>query len=372
MADKNMRIMLVVNEFPPQKFAGTAVATRELALMLRKRGHQVHVVVTTDCLNESRDAVAPGLHVSWMADRPFKGIGILWRLWHLWRIAGRWRPDILQGQSVSCGLLAALVGKGLGIPSFVYAQGQDVYQASRLQRCTEVRWACRLASKVGAVSRHLSASLVTATGCEDVCVIPHGFHLLEPGQPRDALRGQRHLSEAQKVVLSVGRLERIKGQDVLLDAWPRVLKAVPSAELWLVGEGAQRHALEAQADALGITNTVHFMGQKDAACVAECMAAADLFVLPSRSEAFGIVLLEAMAHALPVVASRVGGVPEVLPRHGDATLVEPEDVDGLASAIVRALRQDRYPSAVNREWAMRFEWEHNVVHFEDIYRELVR
>lgn len=372
MMASGLRIMIVVNEFPPQKVAGTAMATRELARMLQRRGHQVHVVVTTVRPGGWSDADALGLVVSWMPDRPFKGIGVLWRLWHLRRIARQWRPDILQGQSISCGLLAALAGRALGVPSFVYAQGQDLYQASPLQRITEVRWACRLASKVGAVSHHLAASLVTATACEDVCVIPHGFHLLEPGRSRDALRGQRQLSETQKVVLSVGRLERIKGQDVLLDAWPRVLEAVPSAVLWLVGDGAQRHALEAQTDALGITNTVHFMGQKDAAGVAECMAAADLFVLPSRSEAFGIVLLEAMAHALPVVASRVGGVPEVLPEHGDATLVEPEDAGGLASGIVRGLQQDRFPSAMNRDWALRFEWENNVAHFEGLYRKLLR
>lgn len=365
-----MRIMIVVNEFPPQKVAGTAVATRELAGELQRRGHAVHVVVTTRHPKQGGEPDMQGLSVSWMPDRPFRGIGVIWRLWHLWRIARGWQPDILQGQAISCGLLAALVGKGLGVPSLAYAQGQDVYQASRLQRVTEVRWACRLSTSVAAVSSHLAAELAAVGAGKAVRVIPHGFRLVEAGHSRVELRRQWQVSDGQQAVLSAGRLERIKGHDVLLDAWPRVIAEVPQARLWLAGDGSRREALQAQAKVLGISGSVRFFGQQDAAGIAACMAAADLFVLPSRSEAFGITLLEAMAHALPVVATRVGGVPEVLPEHGDAALLEAGDAPGLASAIIDALRAGRYPSTDNRGWALRFEWGSHVLHFEDAYRAL--
>jgi len=371
MPDSPMRIMLVVNEFPPQKVAGTAVATQALAWALHARGQQVHVVVTTH--HPDKGAVTEevgGIRISWMPDRPVRGVGIAWRAYHLLRIVRRYRPDVLQGQAISCGLLAAIAGGVCSIPSIVYAQGQDVYQASDMQLRSEIRWACRWSTKVVAVTRHLATRLAGVGACADACVIPHGFNMLDASDSRARLRAQWQAGNAQKVVLNVGRLEHIKGQDVLLRAWPEVIAAEPDACLWLVGDGEQRASLEFLSDALGIVQSVRFLGYMDAAGVADCLAAADLFVLPSRSEAFGIVLLEAMARSLPVVASCVGGVPEVLPDAGDSRMVVAENSEALAMGIVQALRDNRFPSQKNRAWAMGFEWSANVRRFEEMYMDV--
>jgi len=369
MVARPMRIMLVVNEYPPQKVAGTAIATQALAQMLSRRGYAVHVVVTTPC--RSVDGVE-SLCVSSIPDRPFKGVGIFWRLWHVWRFVRRWQPDILQGQSVSCGLLTAVVGKLLNIPNITYAQGQDVYQSTVLQKLTEIRIACRWATVVATVTRQLSLRVESIKASDKASVIPHGFTRMSVPHSRDDFRREKGIAGRQKVVLNVGRLEPIKGQDILLAAWPIVLKQEPDTVLWLVGDGSMREQLAQQVSLLDVDASVKFFGAAEAVAVAAYMSSSDVFVLPSRSEAFGIVLLEAMDRGLPVVATKVGGVPEVLPEHGAISLVAPGDAVELASAIVRQLQCSQYPVKANREWATDFVWEKNVLRFEKIYREIVR
>lgn len=152
----------------------------------------------------------------------------------------------------------------------------------------------------------------------------------------------------------VGRLELEKGQATLIEAWPLVLGRVPAARLLVVGEGSCRAALEAQAEALGLLGTavgtrsecvgtrharpgatVVFTGRRED--VPAVTAALDVAVLPSYREAQGIAILEAMALARPVVASDVGGIPEMITDGVTGLLVPPHDPPALAAAIVRLL-----------------------------------
>jgi glycosyltransferase involved in cell wall biosynthesis len=151
----------------------------------------------------------------------------------------------------------------------------------------------------------------------------------------------------------VARLEQEKGHPTLLDAWSSVVARVPAARLLVIGEGSRREALEAQAEALGLLGqpcegdtcvgtrqarphaTVVFTGRRDD--VPAVTAALDVAVLPSYREALGLAVLEAMALSRPVVATNVGGIPEMVEHERTGLLVAPHDVDGLASAIVRML-----------------------------------
>jgi glycosyltransferase involved in cell wall biosynthesis len=172
---------------------------------------------------------------------------------------------------------------------------------------------------------------------EACCTLPEEY-----GFPADA-----------PMVGCVARLEPEKGHPTLLEAWPLVLARVPSARLLIVGEGSQEHALKARAEQLGLlgdaceadacVGTRHarpharivFTGRRDD--IPSVTAALDVAVLPSYREAQGLVILEAMALRRPVVATRVGGIPEMVQDGVTGLLVPPHDPDALATAIVRLL-----------------------------------
>jgi glycosyltransferase involved in cell wall biosynthesis len=175
-----------------------------------------------------------------------------------------------------------------------------------------------------------------------------------------------------EVVGIIARLEPEKGHPTLLEAWPSVIATVPNAHLLIVGEGSQRDLLEAQAAELGLLGTgdaapphardihgwasnpgardtqssVTFTGRRDD--VPAVTAALDVAVLPSYREAQGLSILEAMALSRPVVASAVGGIPEMIEHGRTGLLVPPRDADALAASIVRLLTDHPYADTLAR------------------------
>jgi glycosyltransferase involved in cell wall biosynthesis len=154
-----------------------------------------------------------------------------------------------------------------------------------------------------------------------------------PG-PADARLGDSlGLDPAVPVVGYFGRLERGKGVDVLVDAAARLHDKLPATAFLFVGEGPLRETLTARAAAAGLP--ARFAGQRDD--VAALLRWCAVVVLPSRQEAFGRILIEAMAVGVPVVATAVGGIPEVCVDGVTGLLVPPEDPDALAVAIALTL-----------------------------------
>jgi glycosyltransferase involved in cell wall biosynthesis len=154
-------------------------------------------------------------------------------------------------------------------------------------------------------------------------------------QPCCTLHEDYSIPEDAQIVGVVARLEPEKGHRTLLEAWPLVLAAQPRAWLLIVGEGLERNSLEAQAASLGISDRVVFTGRRED--VPAVTAALDVSVLPSYREAQGLSVLEAMALGRPVVASRVGGIPEMIEDEVSGLLVAPDDREALAGAIERLL-----------------------------------
>jgi glycosyltransferase involved in cell wall biosynthesis len=143
--------------------------------------------------------------------------------------------------------------------------------------------------------------------------------------------------------VTVGRLFAAKGHRVLIDALPIVRRRYPNARLVIVGDGPERHALERQAEHAGVANAVTFAGTLYP--TVDVLASADVFVFPSLNEPQGLALLEAYAAGVPVVASRTGGILEMLDHEVDGLLVDPDDAPSLAAAVERLTEDEALRSA---------------------------
>ena len=135
-------------------------------------------------------------------------------------------------------------------------------------------------------------------------------------------------------MLFIGRLDAVKGGPLLIDAFAQARAAHPDAHLTVVGDGPARGALEAQAAARGLAGAVTFAGYRSQDEVAALLEEADMLVLPSFAEGVPMVLMEAMASRIPVIASRVAGVPELVEDGVTGFLVPPGDVESLAARMV--------------------------------------
>ncbi|WP_305970140.1 MULTISPECIES: glycosyltransferase family 4 protein [unclassified Mameliella] len=160
------------------------------------------------------------------------------------------------------------------------------------------------------------------------------FHIVHCGVDPDRYSPSPHAGPDTHL-LFVGRLAGVKGVPILIEALRRIAPDTPNLRVTIIGDGPDRAALEAQAQDLPVT----FTGYRSQSEVADALATADLFVLPSFAEGVPVVLMEAMASHVPVITTRIAGVPELVAHDTSGLLVAPGDAEGLRDAI-KALIDD--------------------------------
>lgn len=282
-------------------------------------------------------------------------------------VARRVRPDVVHLHSTNPSALAYLILLRLtGVPVAVTAHVVTPHERGRVQDAVH-RHIHRLSPLIIAHSAFDRQRLIDefAIAPERVTVIPHGeygffAHDTAPVK-RDAARRQLGLDPHDEVALFFGYIREYKGLDVLLDAWPAVATARPSARLVIAGDpvrldAARREALLATATRVG---AIHRFGYVPFSEVSAYIAAADVLVLPYRHVSQSGVLFLALAQDLPVVATRVGALPEVLRDGESGVLVPPESPGALAEALTRVLGDDdlrRRLAAGGRAVATRHTW----------------
>jgi glycosyltransferase involved in cell wall biosynthesis len=209
--------------------------------------------------------------------------------------------------------------------------------------------------------------------------IPNGIDISDLDVPysKEECRGRLGLDKGEHVILFVGGLSPYKGPDVLIRAMPKIMESLPNSRLVLVGEGTLREKLEQETKELGIDQRVQFTGfVKDNLQKAMFFHAADVFVLPSvtSQEIFGIVNLEAMAAGVPIVASKIGGIPDVVTDGDTGLLVPPNDPDAIAKAVVTLISDPELGRAMVERGLKRVEaysWASIAERTEKIYEEAI-
>jgi glycogen(starch) synthase len=286
------------------------------------------------------------------------------------RAAAEFRPDVVHVQCFSAnGVYAAALRDA---PLVVSLQGEtvmddrDIYDNSLALRLG-LRAGLRRARAVTACSSFVLADAYRRFGLPEGrgTVVPNGVDLA----------GDRVLAPLSvtfdRFVLGLGRIVRKKGFDLLLDAFARLAPQRPGLGLVIGGDGPERDALAERVQELGLNDRVLLPGSLSREQVAWAMANASVFVLPSRVEPFGIVVLEALRARRPVVVSTHGGATEIVRDEREGLVADPFDPDALATAIARTLDEDALRERLTRAGVARvrgFDWPLIADRYRSIYQ----
>jgi glycosyltransferase involved in cell wall biosynthesis len=384
-----MKICVVTTNFPRHAGDSEGTFVWEHARALARLGHRVRVVaqhwpgLPTHAWMEDIEVFRPRYWWPESAEllrQPGGGLPIVWRRqpWarvqmlplvvvHALAIARCARNcDVVHAHWTLSAGCAWLGRSAHGRPIVATLQGSDVFQVTRSALGARMtRLVLSRCDRITAISRAL-ADAATATGIPParIAVIPNGVNaeqFVPPAGPR------------QDVLLFVGTLIKRKGADYLLRAMPGIATRHPAVQLVVVGEGPEQSALEQLAGALGIAPQVQFIGQQPRDRIRDWMQRAKLLVLPSLEEGLGVVLLESLACGTPIVASNVGGIPDVVvPEVG--LLVPPADPERLAEAVDQLLGDEARWQQMSRQGRQRVEsdyaWPKIAAQFVTMYKDL--
>ncbi|MDE2079328.1 MAG: glycosyltransferase [Patescibacteria group bacterium] len=247
----------------------------------------------------------------------------------LYRLFRRERPDIVHLNSSKAGALGALAARLAGVPRVIFTVHGWPFNEPVSPLSKTFRWSASLATLLlchESITVSRFGEMHAPLGLKTVMI--HNGIETPQFLPRSEARAKLGIAEnAPFIIGTIAELHRNKGIDILIDALPQVAHAL----LVIVGDGEERAALETRVTRLQLEERVEFAGfVPDASSL---LKAFDLFVLPSRTEALGYVLLEAGAAGMPVVASTVGGIPEVIEDGLSGALFPAYDADALAETL---------------------------------------
>jgi len=376
-----MRVALVGDEYYPD-IGGAARYAFDLSLQLAKLGVEI-VVVTHAHPGQPEEEEIAGVKIrrvkGLVLDDPHRAVSpLLFHRCHKYILDGEF--DVVHGLDVysTMALKAVRFAHWHRIPCVMTCH--TVMESPFLifwQRLAG--WAFRLkkADRLVAVSQ-ASAHFSRLLGFpeKEIAVIPNGVDLSCFNGKVDAFLMRKELGIDNKpLVVTASRLIKRKSPGLLVSAFARVLKVVPNAKLVIAGSGREEDNLSRQVESLNIMNSVFMMGGLAKEKVAQLMAAADVFVLPSKMESFGLALLEASAAGVPIVCSNAGGAPEVFQDDFNALLYPPGDDDAMAQAIVHLIQDRELAKKIGAnavETAKRFTWEMAAERTLRVYEEVLQ
>jgi starch synthase (maltosyl-transferring) len=295
-------------------------------------------------------------------------------VWQLQRAFRQWKPALLQTFLFHANILGRLAGRWAGVPRVVCGQRVAERRNSWYGRID--RWTS------GCVDRNVCVSLGVATFCEDVVglpakktvVIPNGVEVPRFTTATPVDWTAFGISAGAQVLITIGRLEPQKGVDLLLAAFESVARQFPAVHLAIAGDGPDRRMLEAQAQRMNLSSRVTFLGRRDD--VPRLLAGSTGLVLASRWEGMPNAVLEAMAAARPVIATRVEGTPELVTPGETGWLVPPDNSVALSTAMIDLLSDGEHAAQLGRNSQAivqsRFTIDAMVAAYDQLYRELLR
>ena len=378
-----MRILLVPSAYAPS-LGGVEELTRNLAREYLRRNHEVEVwthrypahlppIELLDGVPVRRfrftlPGAKPGslLRFARQAPRTLVQAAIALK---------RFSPTVIHVQCFSSAAsYAALLAALFRIPLVITLQGEtlmddhDIYEHSSTLRAA-LRWSLRKAATVTACSSFVLEDAVRRFGLRagDGLVIPNGVEDLSP-LPAEPLP-----LPFSQFILAVGRVVPKKGFDLLLSAYAQIWRTAPDVGLVIGGDGPALPELRHRIAGLGLRGKVALPGRLSRPQIAWAMRHALVFVMPSRVEPFGIVALEAMQAARPVILTNRGGASEIVTHDRDGLLIDPLDTSALARALSSLLADEVFRTRLATAGFQRsrlFSWRHVADRYLGLYEKV--
>lgn len=298
----------------------------------------------------------------------------------LFKIAKKVQPAVIHSHFLAdTGLAAIIVGNTLKIPVITSLLGKDIFDPIDpvpTKWHKNLVWLMQNSSKIVSCSMDQKTRAQAMGVSSEIEIIPHGVDIQRyTPQISNQVDFKKKLGVQGPIILSVQRLHSRKGLNYLIDAIPIVLESIPSTQFIIVGKGPEKINLENKIKELGIENNVKLVGFIMDSDLPKYYANCDIFVLHSIYEAFGIVLLEAMASEKPVISTMVGGIPEVVQNEKSGILVPPKNATALATAIIQLLSDGKRAKEMGQYGRklteIQFNWEIIAKKYIEMYFDLI-
>jgi N-acetyl-alpha-D-glucosaminyl L-malate synthase BshA len=362
-------------------YGGSGAVATELGLELARRGHEVHFISYASPFRLRGFAERVAFHEVVTPEYPLfeHSPYALALAVKQHEVALRERLELMHvhyaiPHAATAWLAKQMLGSARDLKIVTTLHGTDITLVGQdPSYFTLTKFSIEQSDAVTAVSNYLRDETYRAFGCTgcDVMVIPNFVAPAEYHPPTDGTCRHSLAPEGHSVLVHVSNFRPVKRVVDVVRVFAGVRRRLP-ATLVLVGDGPDRDAAQQEVDGLGLTANVRFLGKVDR--VAEILRGSDLFLLPSSTESFGLAALEAMACAVPVVATRVGGVPEVVVDGETGYLTPVGAVDEMVEHALAILCVPERLTAMRvraAERALEFSAERVVPQYERLYRDLL-
>lgn len=357
MTGDTMNIGIVCYPTP----GGSGVVATELGKALAGLGHKVHFITNghPSRLNEFNENLF--LHKVETGDYPVFQHGAPYALSlaaKIREVAVQYQLDLVHVHYAIPHAASAYLAKKMLEPNNLVTlttlHGTDITLVGQMPSFYEItRFSIAVSDGITTVSNFLRDETITEFKIDKPIEVVHNFVDTEEFRPStdDGLR-RRLAPNGEYVIMHVSNFRKVKNLPAVLDIFAAVLKIMPT-RLVLIGDGPEREATERKAQELGIIEQVVFMGDQE--FVADILPCADVFVLPSQHESFGLAALEAMSCGVPVVGSNIGGLPEVIVDGETGYLCDPNDVDCMTGLVLGLSRAEDLRRSMGEQARRRVE-----------------
>lgn len=330
-----MKIAIVTFRFPPQgETGGIEIASQDMARSFASMGNSVCVI--TSGIKTDIENIQKNLSVYRIINPNIKFLSSVIFWFKVFFILKKVNPDIVHCQTIQMGLPCFVYKRVFKKPYIVWCHGFDVYFKWKFKKIIS-RIVFSFSDAVVAITEHMKKEL-QKTYKKEIFVIPNSVNLEKfKGHEKQELRKRYNILGSEKIVLFVGVVRPVKGVKYLVSAFKIINQKIPESKLYIIGEGSEIENLKNLAIEKNIEDKVIFKGKIDTQKVAEYMILSDIFVLPSLSEGFPLVLLEAMAAGLPIVCTNVRGLPEIVEDNKNGLLIDPKNSDQISEKVLLIL-----------------------------------